>query len=145
MGYSLGAEIAIARYYKSAADIGGLIIDASYPLDFENSTMQRPVLHSAPPSGEGFKECPILVFVGQEDKFANRTWPLVTPAWLKAGVPLIIYHVPKYGHSFLLRGAQIPQLEDWITRVAAGQKPTTRPAEDQENPPPATQNAAGNG
>ena len=143
MGFSRGAEIALGLYYQSATYMSGLVINASYPLDLERSTPQNPVLHTPAPSGPGVKECPILVFLGEKDGFAS-TWKTAATEWPKAGVPLIIYHVPNAGHAYMLKDKQIPLLEDWITSMAAGQTPTSRPMEIPKPAAPATQDTAGN-
>ena len=123
MGFSAGGQLALQVWGQHPGEFGGMILDAAYPLDMQRYMQHQAVLQELP-NDPAVKQTPILALVGQADPEA-QFWKQAQTVWGKAGVPLVVQYVAGAGHSFLLGGKQTPDIEAWLTKVAAGQKPAT--------------------
>lgn len=138
MGFSAGGQMALMIYGQNASKLGGLILDAAYPVSQGPDNKYQV---TAPPDTPAVADVPILVLVGLKDNLC-RVWQKVEPQWLEKKVPLTVLYVPNAGHAWLLGEKQAgnrAELEKWLEAVAAGKKPSSQPASSPASSPAATQ------
>jgi predicted esterase len=123
IGYSAGGQAALVQWFEKPGALGGLILDAAYPLDMQAYAQGRTA-PAGPPKDAATKETPIFVAVGDQDGGA-QFWRKVQGDWLGAGVPLVVHYVPGAKHQWLFNKAVTAELERWLTDVAAGKLPAT--------------------
>jgi len=74
------------------------------------------------PDSPALKRTPIYAVVGDQDGGA-ATWRQLQSGWQQRGIPLTVRFVAGRRHEWLLTGAEVPPLEQWLKDVAAGQLP----------------------
>ena len=125
MGYSAGGQGALMMYQENAASLGGLILDAAYPIDPVLQGQGRIALMSLPQGEEKlapFKKVPLFVLVGAADGGA-RLWQEADNRWRELGVPLTVTIVPGQGHTWLFGKSETAALYTWLEQVAKGELP----------------------
>lgn len=119
LGYSAGGQAALDFYRGHAAEVGGLILDAAYPMSIRGGRLSM----LAPPEGSGVADAPVFAVVGATDS-GSMFWQMAEPAWRKAGVALTLHYVPNKGHAWLFDKERTDALAAWLSQVAAGGKPS---------------------
>jgi len=125
MGFSAGGQGALMIYEENAANLGGLILDAAYPIDPIQQGQGRIALFSLPQGEEKlapFKKVPLFVLVGAADGGA-RLWQEADKHWREAGVPLTLTTIPGKGHAWLFGKSETDALYQWLERVVKGELP----------------------
>ncbi len=121
MGFSAGGQAALVLWSSDPARLGGLIIDAAYPIrlaaDCQSGRVGQAML--SPPDTPAVKLVPIYVLVGEADQGGRGLdiWRKVEPQWQKAGVPLTIRAVPGKGHQWLVGPEEADALEAWLKEI----------------------------
>gem|GEM_PF-1012177 len=120
LGFSAGGQAALTLWSSDPARLGGLVVDAAYPIRVEPSPQGgiRQVTLS-PPDSPAVKSVPIYVLVGEADQGGRGLgiWRKVESPWRKAGVPLTIHAVPDKGHQWLVGPKEADALEAWLKEV----------------------------
>jgi predicted esterase len=129
-GYSAGGQAALLIWADQAEELGGMILDAAYPLDMEAYSRGK-MKTTDPPAGDAPKAVPIFSIVGEKDG-GLRLWQQVWEPWRQAGVPLELNVVRGKGHSWLFGPAQLKLLDAWLEKVAAGKLPGKAEAGDED-------------
>ena len=131
MGFSAGGQLALQLWHEDPAALGGLIVDAAYPvqIDIDPKTGRATQTTLAPPKHDARKSVPIYVLVGDRDQAGRgvEIWQRVEPAWREAGVPLTIDGVKDGQHAWLVGKTQADSLETWLKAIHANQTPTDPP------------------
>ena len=121
MGFSAGGQAALILWSSNAAHLGGLIVDAAYPVRLEADRKSGRVGQAMlnPPDSPAVKLVPIFVLVGEADQGGRGLdiWRKVEPQWRKAGVPLTIHSVPGKGHQWLVGPQEADALEAWLKEI----------------------------
>ena len=145
MGFSAGGQAALRWYFAKADLVGGLVLDAAYPVA---PAAGGRVSVLRPPPSEAAKKAPVIAFVGSKDG-GSQIWAVAADPWTEAGVPLTVVYVAGMPHTWMIRDRQLAQLETWLGEVAAGGLPKgivgtappkpepSTPAESPPTPPPA--------
>jgi predicted esterase len=121
VGYSAGGQMALAAWESNPAPLGGLVLDAAYPIDM--AAMQKnQVVPAKLPAGDALKKCPMFVMVGEADG-GTSVWKQVQGEWKTAGVPLTIDYVAGKEHEWLLDETRAAALVKWLEDVAKGKLP----------------------
>lgn len=118
VGYSAGGQMALSIWEKNAAALGGLVLDAAYPVDPAAANRGEIVVMKLPP-GDAVKRVPFFVLVGDQDG-GTSVWQQVESEWRQAGVPLTLDVIAGGKHEWLLREKQAAALLTWLGEVAAG-------------------------
>lgn len=138
MGFSAGGQAALVQWGADPAAVGGLILDAAYPIDLEafgrGQTKVMPL-----PGNEAIKKVPMFVLVGDQDGGA-KVWKKCEDDWRKAGVPITIEYVAGGRHQWLFGKSQLDTLGKWLEEVAADKLPSDKPAGGSKPPGPEDQN-----
>jgi pimeloyl-ACP methyl ester carboxylesterase len=121
LGFSAGGQMALLLWVTALDRFGGLILDAAYPID-TGAMAQGKVLAMSLPDSPALKQTPIYAVVGDQDGGA-AIWRQLQPGWQQRGIPLTVRFVAGRRHEWLLTGAEVPPLEQWLKDVAAGQLP----------------------
>jgi predicted esterase len=120
MGFSAGGQMALSLWQNDPNSIGGMVLDAAYPVQRDPNTGQ---FSATPlPKHDGIKAVPILVVVGGKDGGA-KLWKSLEDKWRQGGVPLVVRYVEGRGHEWLVAGKELTALEDWLKQVARGELP----------------------
>ncbi|MFP4055455.1 MAG: TPR end-of-group domain-containing protein [Candidatus Brocadiia bacterium] len=127
MGYSAGGQAALMLWRQSPGKVGGLILDAAYPVRRAAGGFQV----APPPDDPAAKDTPVFVLAGEKDG-GTKVWQKVAPAWGEAGIPLTLVVVPGKGHTWLLGSEQLERLEAWLREVKAGKTPADAPPGESE-------------
>lgn len=129
MGFSAGGQVALMIYWENSAKLGGMILDAAYPLDMDAYAQGKVAAHT-PPRDSGAKTVPILVLVGDQDG-GSQLWKSVEASWLQAGLPLTVRYVAGRKHEWLFGKPEIDALDAWLKqttkRMAAAKVPPGKP------------------
>jgi predicted peptidase len=133
LGFSAGGQAALMMWVEKCADLGGLILDAAYPVDSQSYAAGQPRTIEVP-ADEAVKKTPLFVLVGDKDGGA-QIWRKVHDPWLKAGVPLVVHYVLDKQHQWLFGDAQRVDLEKWLAEVAAGRCPADFPEVSPQTTP----------
>lgn len=133
MGFSAGGQAALNVWGNDPTNLGGMIVDAAYPLDTE-AYSHGQVKVMALPNADAIKKVPIYVLVGDQDG-GHQLWKKCEDDWRKAGIPLSIDYVAGGRHQWLIGKAQAEPLAKWLEEIAAGKLPGQ--AEAKEAPKPA--------
>ena len=118
LGFSAGGQAALVAWSADPGRLGGLILDAAYPVRLEadpkTGRLRRAPL--APPDNATVKSVPIFVLVGEADQGGRglEAWRQVEGDWHKAGVPLTIHPVAGKGHQWLIGPKEADALEAWL-------------------------------
>jgi tetratricopeptide (TPR) repeat protein len=141
MGFSAGGQAALTRWSAAPDQVGGLILDAAYPLAgfrIDPETKQRRAVPLDPPAGEAVSKVPIYVVVGREDGKGGAAafWRKIQESWRPRQIPVVI-RTPPGGHAWLLTGAEVAPLQQWLKAVRAGQLPADAAPAAVPSPPPA--------
>jgi predicted esterase len=126
MGYSAGGQGALMIYKENAKNLGGLILDAAYPID-----QAKRGLWSPPQDEEKlapFKKVPLFVLVGEQDN-GSQVWKAAEKQWGEQGLPLTLTIVPGQKHTWLFGPSQTEALYTWLEQVAKGELPGAKKAE----------------
>lgn len=124
MGFSAGGQMALSLWAEDASRLGGLVLDAAYPIDPAAYGEGRVEALPLPP-GDAWKGCPLFVLVGDQDG-GHVLWKRVEEAWKAAGVPLTVTYVEGGRHAWLLGAEREAALLAWLERLRA---PAPAPAE----------------
>jgi predicted esterase/tetratricopeptide (TPR) repeat protein len=120
MGFSAGGQAALTAWAADPGRLGGLILDAAYPIRLEADPKTRQIRRGAlaPPEAPAVKSVPIYVLVGEADQGGRglEVWRKVESDWRKAGVPLVIHPVPAKGHQWLVGPQEADALEAWLPK-----------------------------
>ncbi|MCW8132703.1 MAG: tetratricopeptide repeat protein [Planctomycetota bacterium] len=130
MGFSAGGQAALNVWGDDPSGLGGLVVDAAYPLDME-SYARGQVKVMALPNAEAIKQVPIYVLVGDQDG-GHQLWKKCEDDWRKAGIPLSIDYVAGGRHQWLVGKPQAEALAKWLEEVAAGKLPGQAEAKPAE-------------
>ncbi|MGD0089654.1 MAG: tetratricopeptide repeat protein [Planctomycetota bacterium] len=131
MGFSAGGQGALIIYKENPANLGGLILDAAYPIEYQQG---RPAAWNLPQGEENlapFKKVPFFVLVGAQDGGA-RLWQDAEKHWGARGVPLTLTIVPGQGHAWLFGKRETDALYTWLEQVGKGDLPGGKSAENQK-------------
>lgn len=110
MGYSAGGQIALEIWYAKPALVGGLVLDAAYPVKIEN----RPyVLHEVPQDLAAAKQVPLFVLVGAKDG-GLRFWQQAQKDWTELQKNITVHTVPGKGHAWLFDKERTDLLLTWL-------------------------------
>lgn len=120
LGFSAGGQAALSLWSSDPARLGGLIVDAAYPIRVEpgpKGGVRQAT--SGPPDSPAVKLVPIYVLVGEADQGGRGLgiWRKVESPWRKAGVPLTIHAVPDKGHQWLVGPKEADALEAWLKEI----------------------------
>ena len=102
LGFSAGGQAALTLWSSDPARLGGLVVDAAYPIRVElgpEGGVRQATL--SPPDSPAVKSVPIYVLVGEADQGGRGLgiWREVESPWRKAGVPLTIHSVAGKGQA----------------------------------------------
>jgi predicted esterase len=118
MGFSAGGQMALSIWVHDPSKLGGLILDAAYPITQEmdptTRRLKQPLLN--PPDKPAVKSVPIYSAVGGADPGA-ALWRKAEPDWRKAGVPLTLKVVEGKRHQWLFDAAEADGLEKWLKEL----------------------------
>jgi predicted esterase len=120
LGFSAGGQAALTLWSSDPARLGGLVVDAAYPVRREpdpKGGFRQATLN--PPDFPAVKSVPIYVLVGEADQGGRGlgVWRKVEPQWRKAGVPLTIHALPGKGHQWLVGPKEADALEAWLKAI----------------------------
>ena len=115
MGYSAGGQAALLVWHENPGKIGGLVLDAAYPLRQTPKGIEALPL----PANPAIQQTPVFVLVGEKDG-GSQMWRKLEPAWRQAGVPLTVHYIPDKGHAWLFGPEQLTALEGWLKQLKAG-------------------------
>jgi predicted esterase len=122
LGFSAGGQAALTAWSADPAPLGGLILDAAYPIHLEADPKTGGVRRArlVPPNNPAVRSVPILVLVGDADQGGRglEVWRQVESAWGKAGVPLTIHSVAGKGHQWLFGAKEADAMEAWLGKQA---------------------------
>ena len=121
-GYSAGGQMALELFMKDASRLGGMVLDAAYPIMVRARRQGIALELERGPVNPAVKNVPVLALVGEVDPGAG-SWQAVKASWKKAGVPLEIITVPDKRHQWLFDAPRTERLEQWLSHVAAGKLP----------------------
>ncbi len=113
-GFSAGGQMALEAYIRQPARIGGLILDAVYPVKIEESG--RVSLMNLPKRAEDLarlRTVPVYAVVGGDDP-GVRFWQQTQPIWQAADLPLTLTIVPHQGHAWLFGPQELAALYVWL-------------------------------
>ncbi len=113
MGFSAGGQLALNAWRDNVEDLGGLIVDAAYPV--QRAEGGRFTTFD-PPDSPAVTSVPIYALVGGNDGGLGA-WREVEQKWQKAGIPLTIRVVPNKGHEWLIGPKEIGPLEAWLKKI----------------------------
>jgi pimeloyl-ACP methyl ester carboxylesterase len=130
MGYSAGGQAALGLWRLGPGRLGGLVLDAAYPVQRTPGGIGLMPL----PNDPAVKRTPFFVLVGEQDG-GSKVWRKAAPIWRRAGVPLTIHTIPGKGHAWLFGPKQLDDLEAWLKQVKAGKLPTDPPPAETEQEP----------
>ena len=128
LGYSAGGQAALQVWQKTPDRLGGLVLDAAYPIMQTARGSEVMKLEASP----ALAKVPLFVLVGEKDGGA-AIWNRSAPTYAAAGVPLTVHYVPDKAHTWLFDPARLKLLCQWLEQVKPGKCPS--------NVPPATQPA----
>jgi len=120
LGVSAGGQAAFELWSQGATTYGGLALAASCPEVWVKGVKMGPL---PLPKEEVAKAVPIFALVGQKDAMA-RSWQKLEPTLRQLGVPLVLRYVPEKGHEWLFDEAHLVELDAWLAKVAAGERPS---------------------
>jgi predicted esterase len=126
MGFSAGGTVALNMWAEKSSALGGVILNAAYPIDQQAYNNGKRVELMALPKDESIKKVPFFVLIGDQDGGA-AVWQKAREGWLAAGIPLELEVVANKKHEWLFGPEQQTRLFQWLTDVAAGKLPTDKP------------------
>ena len=129
VGYSAGGQMALSVWQGNAAALGGLVLDAAYPIDLAAANRGQ-IVPTKLPTSDAIRRVPFFVLVGAQDG-GSSVWQQVESEWRQAGVPLTLEVIAGGKHEWLLREKQSEALLAWLADVAAGKLP----GQIEQNPP----------
>ncbi|HEY3319607.1 MAG TPA: hypothetical protein VGP72_03935 [Planctomycetota bacterium] len=115
MGFSAGGQMALTLWKNAGPGLGGLVLDAAYPVQMGNDGQYSSMELSK--DAETLKT-PMFVLVGTNDG-GTRVWKQCEQFWIKAGVPLSITYLEGRKHEWLFGKTELDALEKWLTENAA--------------------------
>jgi predicted esterase len=120
LGFSAGGQAALILWSTDPARLGGLVVDAAYPIRVEpdpKGGFRQATL--SPPDSPAVKSVPIYVLVGEADQGGRGLdiWRKVESTWRTAGVPLTVRTVPGKGHQWLVGPKEADALEAWLKAI----------------------------
>ena len=118
LGYSAGGQMALLLWLQRPDLWGGLVLDASYPLQLTNKGWSPLPL----PEGKDLSQVPILAFVGGADKGLD-VWNQAQEAWKQRQIPLDLQVVPGKGHTWLIGKEQLAHLLEWLGKLPPADQP----------------------
>jgi predicted esterase len=121
VGYSAGGQMALSAWGSNPAPLGGLVLDAAYPIDLKAMNEGR-VVPAKLPAGDALKKVPFFVLSGEKDG-GTSVWQQVEADWRKAGVPLTLEYVPGKEHEWMFDETRLATLAKWLEEVAKGKLP----------------------
>jgi ankyrin repeat protein/predicted esterase len=126
MGFSAGGQMALELWSTNPEGLGGLILDAAYPIHSMIGPQQSAI---ELPKSEPGRKVPMFVLVGTKDG-GCPLWKRVEPDWLKGGVPLTVRYIEGRGHEWLVGAAEADALDKWLgdAPAAAPALPAGKPA-----------------
>lgn len=121
MGFSAGGQMALELWSANPAGLGGLVLDAAYPVRMVGGKAVAMAL----PANEAARKVPMFVLVGTKDG-GSQIWKQVEQPYRQAGVPLSILYLDGRGHEWLFGANELEALEKWLGELAAA--PPAQPA-----------------
>jgi pimeloyl-ACP methyl ester carboxylesterase len=115
-GYSAGGQMALELYWSGPDKLGGLILDAAYPIDMTQYATGKVASRSLP-KDPAIQKVPLFVLVGDQDGGA-QLWQKVEPDWKEAKVPLSIHYIAGRRHEWLFGKSETEALDLWLKGVA---------------------------
>ena len=119
MGFSAGGQMALELWSTNPEGLGGLVLDAAYPIHSMVGPQQSAI---ELPKGEAGRKVPMFVLVGTADP-GSQLWKRVEPEWQKAGVPLTVRYIEGRKHEWLVGAEEADALDKWL-----GEAPAAAPA-----------------
>jgi poly(3-hydroxybutyrate) depolymerase len=113
MGFSAGGQAALRLWAKDPARLGGMILDAAYPMDVEAYLREHRIEPMTVPEGEAPKGVPILAFVGDADQ-GHMMWKMIEDGWKAMGIPLQVVYVAGGKHAWLVGQDEETVLYGWL-------------------------------
>ena len=115
MGFSAGGQMALMLWNASGAGLGGLVLDAAYPVQMgDDGKYARMEL---PKDGAALK-VPFFVLVGLADG-GSQVWKQSEAPFKKAGTPLTINYIENGKHEWLFGNKELDALDKWLADLAA--------------------------
>jgi predicted esterase len=116
LGFSAGGQAALTLWTKDPARLGGLVLDAAYPMDVEAYVRERRIEEMPVPEGDAVKGVPILAFVGDADP-GHQMWRSLEDGWKARGVPLQVVYVAGGKHAWLVGKDEEAVLHGWLAAL----------------------------
>lgn len=115
MGFSAGGQMALMLWHASGAGLGGLILDAAYPVqmgaDGKYARMDMP-------KDDASLKVPFFVLVGLKDG-GSQVWKQSEAPFKQAGTPLTISYLENGKHEWLFGKNELDALDKWLVELAA--------------------------
>lgn len=119
LGFSAGGQMALALWRAGGNGLGGLILDAAYPV-IRNAQGQFDRMEL--PESLGARRVPIFVLVGSKDE-GSSMWKQMESTFKAGGVRINLNVIPDKGHEWLFSENELQLLDLWIQEVARNDRP----------------------
>lgn len=123
MGFSAGGQMALMLWKAGGNGLGGLILDAAYPV-VRNAEGQFDRMEL--PENPGARRVPMFVLVGGKDQGAEM-WKQMEATLRAGGIRASVNVVPDRGHEWLFGENELQLLDLWIQEIARNDRPSAKP------------------